>query len=397
MRPLDRLLPYDEALARVVAACRPVTETESIRLADSEGRVLAEPVVAPADVPSFDRAAMDGYALRARDATAPGARLRPVGVVHAGSTRREILEVNDCVQIATGAPVPPGADAVVAVERTRVDGDVVVLADAMRERQNVSPRGSDMARGTQVGAPGHVLTPARIAILAATGRDVVRVWRRSRVTVVSTGSELRAPGTSLGPGEIYETNGLALGALFRSHGVDVAHEGPVPDEVNALRAVLRRHADQDVIVLSGGSSAGERDVVQDAVTAEGSIDFHGVRVKPGKPLLLGRVGDAVVVGLPGYPTSCLSDAYLFVLPALRRIAHRPAEPVRRVSARLGERVAGVPGRVWFLPVRLDGPRAVPTYKESGATTSLADADGYVTIPADVPFVDAGDAVEVILF
>src|SRR5687767_12593468 len=196
MRPLEDLLPYDEALRRVVAAVSPVQETETVPLLACEGRILAEMVQASEDVPAFDRAAMDGYAVRAADSS-PGARLRLVGNVHAGGSYPAALESGECVQIATGAPVPRGADAVIQVERTRIEAGTVVLDGAISPRHNVSPRGSDMHGGDRVLVADRIFTPARIAVLAAAGRTTVRVWRRPRVAVISTGSELRPPGAPL--------------------------------------------------------------------------------------------------------------------------------------------------------------------------------------------------------
>lgn len=242
-----------------------------------------------------------------------------------------------------------------------------------------------------------MLNPASLAVCAALGLATVRVWRRPRVAVLSTGSELRRPGQALGPAGIYDSNGPALAVLVASLGAQVTLGGPVPDRVEALQDALEDHAGADAILFSGGSSAGARDVLRDALAAKGRIIFHGVRVKPGKPLLLAQVGASVVFGLPGFPTSCLSDAYLYVVPAVQKLAHHPPQSPRRVQVPLGERVASVPGRVWFLPVRLEGGRAIPTYKESAATTSLLGAVGYVEVPPDVEYLEAGDPVDVVLF
>lgn len=401
MRPLATLLPHSEALRLILETVRPVEETERVPLQAAHGRILSEPLRAPFDVPPFDRAAMDGYAVRALDAAAATetrpARLKRVDVVHAGGHASRTLGPGECIQIATGAPLPPGADAVVPVELTRLEGSHVAVVKAARSHQHVSFRGSDMRRDTEVLRPGVPLTPARVAVAAAVGCAELMVWRRPRVAVASTGSELKTPGAPLGPGEIYDSNGPGLRALLETAGARVTLLGNVADDVETLRRLLQGPRNQDLLLLSGGSSAGERDVLRDAVRAEGEILFHGVQVKPGKPLLLGRVGTTPILGLPGYPTSCLSDAYLFVLPALRKIARMPPSVERRVSARLGERVASVPGRLWFLPVRLENGLAIPTYKESGATTSLADAVGYVEISPDLPYVEAGEPVQVVLF
>jgi len=398
MRPLTDLRPPEEALQRILEACLPVRETEQGAVEDADGRVLAEDLVAARDVPAFDRAAMDGYALSSADAQTPGARLRVAGRVHAGPAQGQRVHTGEALQIATGAPIPEGADAVVPVERTRMQDGAVVLERPVRARENVSARGSDLREGQRVLSAGALLTPARIAVAAAMGRPRVSVWRRPKVAILSTGSELRAAGEALRPGEVHDSNGPGLTALFRSLGADVRTAQRVEDDIQTLSGALRSASRScDLIVASGASSAGQHDVLRDAVAAEGRIEFHGVRVKPGKPLLLGRIGSTPLIGLPGYPTSCLSDAYLFVAPAVRRLAHLPDEPPRRVTARLAHRVESVPDRLWFVPVRVEGGLAYPTYKESGATTSLSDAVGYVAIRPDVPFVDEGETVQVVLF
>lgn len=400
MRPVRDLIPFDEALGRLLAAARPVEETEALPVDECAGRVLAEPLTATMDVPGFDRAAMDGYALRHADAssaTGRPTRLRVVDVLHAGDTPKRGVGSGECVRIATGAPMPPGADAVVMVEKTRMEENLVVVEGSVRPRENVTFRGSDVRHGDLLLSGNVLLTPARIATAATQGCAHLVVRRRPRVVVHATGAELRPPGMPLGAGDLHDSNSPALAALFTTAGAAVLRGAPLADQEAAVREALRGARGADLVVLSGGTSAGERDVVRDAVAAEGLVHFHGVRVKPGKPLLFGQVGPTLVLGLPGYPASCLSDAYLFAVPLLRRLAHLPDEPPRRLRAPLRERLESVRDRLWFVPVRLEAGLVVPTFKESGATTSLADAVGYVAVPPEVPFLEAGELVDVVLF
>lgn len=401
MRPLRELISPLEARKHIQEACRPVEGTETVALEEAAARVLAIDVRALHHVPPFARAAMDGYAVRSADVAAatPGRpiALRPRAAIHAGDIVRGQLEVGECFQIATGAPLPPGADAVVPVEATAFEDTHVLVHEAVAPQRHVSPQGGDMKQNELVVRAGALLTPARIAVAAAAGLDAVQVWRRPRVAVLSSGSELVPPGRPLLPGKIHDSNGPSLEALFRSMGAEVWRGPNVPDTVDGVEDALRAAASSDLVVVSGGSSAGERDVLRDGVARCGTIIFHGVRVKPGKPLLLGQIGATPVIGLPGYPTSCLSDAYLFVLPALDRLAHRPSPVVRRVAVRIAANVEAQPDRLWFVPVRLDGDLAWPTFKESGHTTSLADADGYVVVAAGGPGLRAGDPVDVTLF
>jgi len=401
MRPLRQLISPLDARRHILEACRPVEETETIRVEEAAGRVLAADVRALHHVPPFARAAMDGYAVRSGDVAGASrerpAALRPRAAIHAGDVVRGQLEVGECFQIATGAPLPPGADAVVPVEATAFEGTHVLVQEAVPPQRHVSPQGGDMKQDELVVAAGSLLTPARIAVAVAAGLNVVRVWRRPRVAILSSGLELVPPGQPLLPGKIHDSNGPALEALFRSMDAEVTRGPNVPDTVEGVEHALRAAASNDLVVVSGGSSAGERDVLRDGVARCGEIIFHGVRVKPGKPLLLGRIATTPIIGLPGYPTSCLSDAYLFVLPALDRLAHRPSPVVRRVAVRIAANVEAQPDRLWFVPVRLDGDLAWPTFKESGHTTSLADADGYVVVAAGGPGLRAGDPVDVALF
>lgn len=401
MHPLENLISYEEALRRVLAASRPVREAERVPLAEAAGRVLAELLKAAIDVPGFDRAAMDGYAVGWRETAGASEsapiRLRLAAVVHAERGRPSPLGRGTCVQVATGAPLPPGADAVVMVERTRREGRHVDVLRPVRSAENVTFRGSDIRRGSRPLEAGRVLTPARLAVAAALGKTHVPVWRRPRVLLLSTGSEVRRPGTRLRPGEVYNSNAVAVAALLGQHGAAVVDAGPVADSVPALRRAFAKGRRADLILVSGGSSAGERDLLEEALRSAGRVSFHGVRVKPGKPLLLGSLRGRTVLGLPGYPASCLCDAYLFAVPAIRRMARLPALAPQRERARLAAAIRNASGRHFFVPVRLVDGTAIPTYKESGATTSVSEADGFLEVPAHVTNLQRGAPVLVTRF
>lgn len=397
MRPLRALVPKEEALDRLLAAARRVARVEEAPLAGARGRVAAEAVRAPFAVPPFARSMMDGYAVRASDASAPGARLRVVGDVLAGAAALPPVGAGEAARIATGAPLPPGADSVVRVEDTDEEGGVVALRVAARAGGSVDPPGSDLAQGAAVVSEGEVLTPARLGLLASVGRASVRVLARPRVALLSSGDELLRPGEPLAPGRIYDSNAVTLRALLEGAGADVAPQPALPDKLDALAAALAEAASgHDLVLFSGGASAGAKDLVVDAVRAKGDVLFHGVRVKPGKPLLAGLVGDSLVIGLPGNPTSALSNAALFVAPVVRRMAGLPDEPPQEVVAELAREVEGEPERFLFLPVRLEGGRAIPTFKGSGALTSLAGSDGWLGVPEGARLA-AGERVRVRLW
>lgn len=401
MRPLTRLISHEAALRILLKASRPISRTDRVPLSQATGRVLASDLRAVVDVPGFHRAAMDGYALRARDLAAAShgnpIELRLAGTVHAGARKAPRVAPGTCVQVATGAPLPPGADAMVPVERTRGKGRRIRFESPVRVGAHVSRRASDMRRGERVLRRGQALTPARISIAAAAGHAQVRVWARPRVALASTGSELVPPGGRLRTGALFDSNGPGLEALLRDAGADVRRVRSIPDRPQAIERFLKRHGASDLLVLSGGSSAGAKDIVQDIVRRLGRIRFHGVRVKPGKPLLFAEIGKARLLGLPGYPTSCLSDAYLYAVPLVAQLGHQPDAPYRTFPARFHGRIEALPDRRWFVPVQVRNGRARSTFKESGATTSLSAADGYVEVAAGSRGLRTGDAVDVVLF
>jgi molybdenum cofactor synthesis domain-containing protein len=407
MRPIHVTIPLGDALAIALDSVTPIDRTERVPLGDAAGRVLAGAIVADADVPPFDRAAMDGFAVRAEDTggATPHApiTLRCVDTIYTGRIPTREIGPGECAEIATGAALPAGADAVVMVEETdRADGSpprpIVQIMKAARQRQNVGPRAADIARGDALLAPGDLLTPGRIGVCAAAGRGEVVVYARPVVAIVSTGGEVVAPGQPLGPAQIYDINRATLAAVVAGHGGAPHPLTSVADDLAALRSTLRAAVDQaDLVVFSGGSSVGDRDLVLDAVRGAGEILFHGIAIKPGKPTALGRVGRTPVLGMPGNPTSCLSNAYLLLIPMLRRMARLPPHTPRSLVLPLARRVVSSTGRHQIYAVRVEDGSAVPAFKSSGDITSMSRADGYIEIPAEIDTVEAGETVDVKLF
>ena len=306
MRPIRKTIPVEEALRLADEAARPLDRTERVELDAGVGRVLAAPVAAGQDVPPFDRAAMDGYAVVAQSTfgasrTDPR-RLDCVETVHTGDVPTRTLEPGQCTQIATGAPMPDGADAVVMVEETDRRGprDVAVFMPVY-PRQHVGRRGADITRGTALLQPGDVLTPSRLGSIAALGIAAVEVYARPRVALLSTGGEIAPPGRPLGPGQIYDINRFTLGALIREHGGLPTPLPTAPDNLDELGRTVDGCLDHDILVFSGGSSVGERDLTLDVIRQKGELLFHGIAVKPGKPTACGVIGETLVLGMPGYP------------------------------------------------------------------------------------------------
>lgn len=406
MRPFTSTITIQEALRRVRDAVVPVEETAVVELPDAAGRVAAEDIVARADVPPFDRAAMDGYAVRAQDTAgaSPDAprELALAGVTYAGHAPHAGIAAGECVEIATGAPLPPGADAVVMVERTAREGERVLVREAAHPAQHVGRRANDLASGAVVVSRGDWLSPARVGAIAAAGVERVTVFARPLVALASTGDELVPPGQPLGPGQIHDVNRFTLPAVIAAHGCEVRHLPPIADTAGAVRAALDAVAGAHLVLFTGGSSVGDRDLVAEVVAERGDVIFHGVAMKPGKPTLLARLrataGPArLFLGLSGNPTSCLANAYILLVPMLRAMARLPEWRPQRVQVPLGRDITALADRHQFYPVRLECGEAVAAFKGSGEITSLSRADGYVEIPAGTGTLPAGSMVTVTLF
>ena len=402
MRPFGDVISLEAARAILDATGSAIERTETIALTDANGRVLAADAVARRDVPPFSRAGMDGYAVRARD-TRGASRAHPrtltkVGTVYTGEVPAMPVLDGQCVEISTGAPMPEGADAVVMVEETDSGSDdAVVIFSEVQPQLNVGARGADIQSGQVVIAAGETLNSSRIGALAAIGASTVQVFERPRVAILSTGNEIVEPGQDLKPGQIYDINRFTLSAVVTDNGGIPVPQPPAPDTLDALLATLDALTACDIVVFSGGSSVGERDLIRDAIAARGALLFHGVAVKPGKPTGLGIVNGTPVFAMPGYPTSCLSNAHMLLVPVLRRIARLGPRIRKILSVPLARRIVSTAGRHQFYTVRIENGTAVPAFKASGDITSMSRADGYIEIPANVDAVEAGISVEVTLF
>ena len=403
MRPIRKTIPIEEALRIVRDAARPLDRTSQVGLADAAGRVLAADIVAARDVPPFDRAAMDGYAVVAADTFGAGrqepARLHCIESVHTGMVAVRSLAPGECIQIATGAPMPDGADAVVMVEETAREGEEVRVFVPVHPRQHVGRQGADITAGRTVLRRGDHLTPSRVGSIAALGIAEASVYDRPRVGIISTGNEIVEPGEPLAPGQIYDINRFTLGAVVAEHGGVPVPYPITADSLPALGAavddIIARGT--DILVFSGGSSVGERDLTLDVMRQKGAVAFHGIAVKPGKPTAFGHVGRTPVLGMPGYPTSCLSNAYLLLVPFLRAVARLPPHRMRTVTVPAAHRFVSTPGRHQFYTVRIVDGAAVGAFKASGDITSMSQADGYVEIPLRTDVIEEGEPVEVALF
>ena len=393
--------------AATVLALAEAVGTEEVALAEAGGRVSSQSISSLLDLPAWDNSAMDGYAValvsgQEWDPTAqvPVLELPVTGVVAAGETARFALDPGSAARIMTGAPVPEGTFAVVPVEETDAGVTAVRISASVRAGSHIRRQGEDVRSGDEVVPAGAVLTPARLAVIAGTGHARVAVYRRPRVLVLSTGSELRAPGEALEHGQVYEFNSTQLAALVREAGADavVLH---LPDDAAGVReALAQASAGVDLVVSTGGVSVGDFDVVRDAL-AGGDVAFVSVTMQPGKPQGAGRLADGTpIIALPGNPVSSFVSFEVFGRPVIRRLAGASNVTRRRVKARLDTAMTSPAGREQYARMALTWPDGVPVATPVGGRGShlmgaLASADGLAVIPAEVTEVAAGTMVEVI--
>ena len=404
-----RDLASPEKAHEVVAALDIEPGIETVPLAEARDRVLAERVDAGLDVPGFDRASMDGYAVRARDTFGAGeadpATLELVGTVHAGEEPSVTVELGTAAEISTGAVMPDGADAVVMVERTSESDAGVEIRTSVTPGEHVMLAGADIAAGARALGPGTELTPREIGLLSALGVDEVTVRARPRVGILSTGDELVRPGDELdsAAGEIYDVNSYTLAAGVEDAGGEPVLYPHAGDDFEAMERLLHEAADDcDLVLSSGSTSASAVDVIYRVIEERGELQLHGVAVKPGKPMLVGTIGESAYVGLPGYPVSALTIFRTFVAPKLREVAGQPEPRTATITGEMAVRERHTEGRTRLVPAGLieDGGGTTLVYpvdKGSGATTSLVEADGTVEMAAETEYLAAGETVELTLF
>jgi molybdopterin molybdotransferase len=392
------MLSVAEAHARLAALFAPL-EAEPAPLASAGGRVLARDVIATRAQPPFAAAAMDGYAMRAADA-APDARLRVIGTAQAGARFDGVIGPGEAVRIFTGAPVPDGADMVLIQEDAERDGDTIVVAADRDPADHVRPAGGDFAPGARVTAPRR-LRPADVALIAAMNVDTVWVARRPVVAVIPTGDELAPPGGTPGPDQIVASNSFGLKAMLEAAGADVRLLPIARDTPEDLAAVLALAEGADLVVTLGGASVGDFDLVQKTALAHGlALDFYKVAIRPGKPLMAGRLGDQVLLGLPGNPVSALVCGQIFVLPAVERMLGLDGAQPQPVAARLATDIAANGPRTHYLRAVVapgsDGWACTPFARQDSSLLSvLAAANALMVRAPRDPARRVGNAVDFI--
>jgi len=399
-----KLLPFDRALARTLSVARRLPP-ETVPLRSALGRVLHGDVRSRLNIPPFDRSAMDGYAVRVADLEGASretpAVLEVAAVLAAGHRKKQRLPAHCAARIMTGAALPPGAEAVVMQEYTERRGDRVRVFYPVEPGENCGQVGEDVARGQVVLADGRVLGPADLGMLGATGRERVRVTRRPRVAVISTGNEVVAPGGRLGPGQIHDANGYSLLGLSSRVGADARFLGIVGDRPGALKKKLDRARKDDAILLSGGVSVGDYDLVRRQLLDLGFKEvFWRVAMKPGKPVFLGKRGKQVVFGLPGNPVSVMVVFEMLVRPYFETLVGKTRVGLPRMTATLAGRVKLRGSRRKFLRGLLaagEGRPIVIPYvnQKSGVLRSMVECNVLIDVPGEFDELVAGDLVEVL--
>lgn len=402
------LVPPEEA-HEAIASLSLGGGTERISLREARGRVLAERIDAELDVPGFDRASMDGYAVNARDTfgadEADPVILDPAGAVHAGEEPDVTVENGTCAEISTGAVMPEGADAVVMVERTTETEDGIEIRTSLAPGDHVMLAGADVAAGERALGPGTRLTAREIGLLSALGIDSVPVHGKPRVGIVSTGDELVRPGESVASerGQIYDVNSYTIASAVEEAGGNAVLYPHAGDDYEEMERVLEEAAKEcDLVLSSGSTSASAVDVIYRVIEEQGELLLHGVAIKPGKPMLVGEFPDSAYIGLPGYPVSALMIFRQFVSPAIRRAAGIREPQTATIDAEMAIEERYGEGRTRLMPVGLiegseDETLVYPVDKGSGATTSLVEADGIVEVGPDTAYLAAGESVSVTLF
>jgi len=393
-----KLISVDEAKG-ILDAIEVNASKKVVPLFEAFGKYAAEDVFAPMDLPPFSRSTRDGYAVISEDVTLASekspVKLKIVGKIEAGENKRISLNKGECVKVSTGAIVPSNCDAVVMVENTEESGEFVFVKKAVAPKENVMAKGSDVSEGDLIVKKGERITPEKIALLSGLGFSEVAIVD-VKTAVFSTGNEIVLPGQKLEFGKIYDVNGAVLTAHLRNYGFSAEFLGILKDDVEVMsESILKAAEKYSVIITSGATSAGEKDLLVEAVKEVGEILFHGVSVKPGKPFLVAKINDATLFGLPGFPASALTIFHEFVLPVLVKSVGGKLER-RTVDGVVAKRIYSE-GRRELLPVVVAGGRIFPIEKGSGAVTSMANASGYMEIHDNEEIIERGEKRRVYVF
>lgn len=374
-------------------------KTEKIPVNDAYKRILAEDVYATLNLPPFRRASMDGYAVIAKDTYRSSeddpTPLKLIDVVMAGEAPKTKVVGGTCIEVSTGAPVPEGADAVIMIEVTEKSGENILMLESVPVGANIADEGSDIKKGGLLLHEGELITADKIGVLSAIGLKDVTVYAKPRIAVISTGNELIKSNEKMNYGKIYDINSYTVSNAVKSCGCIPIHTEIVKDDYDSLKNAITEFEDVDIIITSGGTSAGAGDMLKVVLDELGEVLVHGIAVKPGKPTMVGLIGDKIIFGLPGYPVAAIMIFYNFVAPFLRKYASLDESGEEKAREfKLSRRYVPSRGRMQYVLVKIEDDQAHPILKDSGAITALAEADGYFIAGKNVEILEKGANVEV---
>lgn len=378
-------------------------KSEEVAIENSYKKVLFKDIKSSIDLPPFNRSLKDGFALKSEDSFGASEEnpniLKCIDTIEAGSFSDKTINKGECIEISTGAPIPNGADAVAMVEFTEKDDDEIFILKSVTPNQDLALKGSDIQKNKLLLKRGNILSPDKIGVLSAQGIEKIASFKSPKVSVISTGNELLKENEEMNYGKIYDVNTNAIKNAIISCGADAIAKGIVKDKYDELKSTIQKSlSETDIIICSGGTSAGVGDVLRHVLEDIGEVIIHGISVKPGKPTIIGKSGEKLIIGLPGNPVSALIIFYVFIAPNIRKLAGlNEIEKNKIVTATLSKRLHSSKGRMQYSLVKLEDDLAIPIIKDSGAITSLAEADGYVKIPKSVELVDKKEQVKVNLF
>jgi molybdopterin molybdotransferase len=374
-----------------------------ISIDESYKRVTYKDIFAQVDLPPFDRTLKDGFALKAKDsfeATEESPKfLKCIDSIEAGSFSKKTIEKGECIEISTGAPIPNGADSIIMVEFSEKIGDKIAILKNVAPGQDIAFKGSDIKKDNLLLKKKSLLTPDKIGVISAQGIEKIDVFKKPSVGVISTGNELLRTNDKMTYGKIYDVNTNAVKNAIISCGGKGITKGIVEDDYHQLKERIENSLnDCDIVVCSGGTSAGVGDVLRNVLEDIGEVVIHGISIKPGKPTIIGKVRNKLVIGLPGNPVSALIIFYIFIAPNIRVLAGlHEIEENKIVKYPLAKRIHSSKGRIHYILVKIEKNEVYPIIKDSGAIASLSYADGYIKIPKGIELIDKNEIVKVNLF
>ena len=394
-----KLDTYEETMKKIEDSMSFESKSEDTPIASSLNRILSEDLISPINVPHYPKSQMDGYAVRSEDtfeaSETSQVKLKLIETINAGSTPRYLIKKNTCSYVATGAPVPEGADSVVMIENTQLQGGSIMLSRGVTPGENIMKVGYDIKKGNRILPKNTLITPKVVGLLSGLGLKKIKVYRKLKVGIFSTGTEIITPWENLDYGKTYDVNSFYISSKLEKLGCDTYNLGIAKDSKEEIVSKLNEAKKCDIIILSAGASKGERDFVEEAINSFGNLIIHGISIKPGKPTLVGRKDNKLIFGLPGHPTSSFVLFNVLVMPFVYKMAglEKKLEVKKFISS---ERIYSTRGRKDFLPVMIKGEEVLSVFRGSGAISSFLKAEGIAIIEENTEFVDKGEELEVIL-